>query len=221
MIEIFTGIVEELGVVNSLTYGSNSCKIKIQAEKVVSDVNSGDSIAINGVCLTVIEYASSYFIADVMAETIAKTNLKELRHGNKVNLERAVRVGDRMGGHMVQGHVDGVGILVEEKKLDIARVLRIKAADELSKYMVSKGSIAIDGISLTIVDVLPDSFTVSLIPHTAEATTLGFKQTGDTVNLETDIIGRYIEKFTQLNIGQHEKEKNNLSKDFLIENGFV
>jgi len=215
---MFTGIIEELGTVNYIERGPHSAQISIKAAKVLEDVKLGDSIAINGVCLTVVEFAHDYFKADIMAETLEKTNLKELGKGSRVNLERALRLQDRMGGHVVQGHVDGVGIIVEEKQLDIARIIRIKAPQEILDFTVPKGSIAIDGISLTVVDVLTDSFTVSLIPHTAHLTTLGFKKKGDSVNLETDIIGRYIYKFLH---PAKPSRKNIIDYNFLAENGFI
>jgi len=215
---MFTGIIEELGIVTRLNRGSNSCQISIQASKVLEDVKLGDSIAINGVCLTVTSFDRGQFAADMMAETLAKTNLNDLGSGQRVNLERAARLGDRMGGHLVQGHVDAVGTIVEQQTVDIAKVLRINAPQEILDYLVAKGSVAIDGISLTVVAVFPDSFTVSIIPHTAKMTTLGFKKTGDTVNLETDIIGRYVEKLLRRNGTQH---KSGLSSEFLAEHGFL
>lgn len=218
MIKIFTGIIEELGIIKNIERGINSSRISVQAEKVLEDVHIGDSIAINGVCLTVTSFDTASFVADVMAETLAKTNLNELSAGKRVNLERALRLSDRLGGHLVQGHVDGVGTISKREKLDIAILFSIKAAPEVLAYVVRKGSIAIDGISLTVVDVFADSFTVSLIPHTAAVTTLGFKEPGDTVNLETDIIGRYIEKL----ITRDKKEnKSDLSLGFLAEHGFL
>jgi len=215
---MFTGIIEELGTVQRLDRGSNSCQIAIQAKKVLEDVKLGDSIAINGVCLTVTSFDKEQFTADMMAETLAKTNLKDLGSGHRINLERASRLGDRMGGHLVQGHVDAVGTIVEQQKVDIAMVLRIKAPVEILRYLVAKGSVAIDGISLTVVAVLADSFTISIIPHTAKMTTLGFKKTGDTVNLEADIIGRYVEKLLKRSEG---KNKSVLSPEFLAEHGFL
>ena len=216
--KIFTGIIEELGTINRIERGSNSSRINVRAGKVLEDVRIGDSIAINGVCLTVTEFDSEHFVADVMAETLEKTNLRDLTSGQRVNLERAVRLGDRMGGHLVQGHVDGVGTIVEQQKLDIATIIRIKTTAEVLAYVVKKGSVAIDGISLTVVETGVDSFAVSLIPHTAAMTTLGFKKPGDTVNLESDIIGRYVEKLLQ---GQKDSQKSNLSLGFLAENGFL
>lgn len=218
MSEIFTGIIEELGTINRIERGSNSSRINVHADKVLGDVRIGDSIAINGVCLTVTEFSKEHFVADVMAETLEKTNLRNLNAGQRVNLERAVRLGDRMGGHLVQGHVDGVGTIVEQQKLDIATLFRIKAPEEVMAYVVKKGSVAIDGISLTVVDTAADSFTVSLIPHTAAMTTLGFKKSGDTVNLESDIIGRYVEKLMS---SKKETKQSNLSLNFLAENGFL
>lgn len=215
---MFTGIIEELGTVQSLQRGSNSSRISIQADRVLSDVKLGDSIAINGVCLTVTAFDRTHFSADMMAETLGRTNLGELGHGHKVNLERAVRLADRLGGHLVQGHVDGVGTLVEERVVDIARVLRIQAPPEILKYTVAKGSIAIDGISLTVMEVYPDSFTVSIIPHTAAITTLGFKKPGATVNLEADIIGRYVERLLGWS---DQRAASKLSPDFLAEHGFI
>lgn len=216
--EIFTGIIEELGTINRIERGSNSSRINVRADKVLGDVRIGDSIAINGVCLTVTEFSQEHFVADVMAETLEKTNLRNLSTGQRVNLERAVRLGDRMGGHLVQGHVDGVGTIVEQQKLDIATLFRVKAPEEVMAYVVKKGSIAIDGISLTVVETNADGFTVSLIPHTAAMTTLGFKKPGDTVNLESDIIGRYVEKL--MSSGKESKQSN-LSLGFLAENGFL
>lgn len=207
-----------MGTINRIERGSNSSRINVRASKVLEDVRIGDSIAINGVCLTVTEFSTEHFIADVMAETLEKTNLRELISGQRVNLERAVRLGDRMGGHLVQGHVDGVGTIIEQNKLDIATILRIKTTDEVLAYVVKKGSVAIDGISLTVIEVGVDSFAVSLIPHTAAMTTLGFKKPGDTVNLESDIIGRYVEK---LMIRNKDDKKSNLSLGFLAENGFL
>lgn len=215
---MFTGIIEELGTVRSLERGSDSCQIFIMAQKVLEDVKLGDSIAINGVCLTVTSFDREHFSADMMAETLAKTNLKDLSPGQKINLERAARLGDRMGGHLVQGHIDGVGTMVEQQKVGIAKIIRIKAPPEIMDYLVSKGSVAIDGISLTVIDVLSDSFTVSIIPHTAKMTTLGFKKTGDSVNLEADIIGRYVEKLLNKSRGKNPAP---LSPEFLAEHGFL
>ncbi|HWP96221.1 MAG TPA: riboflavin synthase [Syntrophomonadaceae bacterium] len=215
---MFTGIIEELGRVLRLKTGGPSGQISVQAQKILEDVKLGDSIAVNGVCLTVVEFDKSSFTADVMPETIAKTTLRLLKHGDPVNLERALRLSDRLGGHLVQGHVDAVGSIALKEKLDIAIIYRIKAPTSLLTFIVPKGSIAVDGISLTVVDVFPDSFTVSLIPHSAQQTVLGSKNTGDMVNLESDIIGRYVERLMKHESGGQESAVN---INFLAENGFV
>lgn len=217
---MFTGIIEELGTVIKVEKGSNSSRITIAGEVVLreGEVRIGDSIAVNGVCLTVVQFNQKQFCADVMAETLAKSSLKEIRSGDRVNLERALRLGDRMGGHLVQGHVDGTGFIASQEKNDIARLYWIKTTDDVLRYMVPKGSVAIDGISLTLVEVRKNRFCVSLIPHTAANTTLGFKKNGSIVNLETDIIGRYVERW--LNRGEPEKN-DTLSMGFLAENGFM
>ncbi len=218
MKKIFTGIIEEIGILKRINRASRSFQIEIEASKVLEDVKLGDSIAINGVCLTVTSFNATSFTADVMPETVDHTNLKHLYPGSQVNLERALRIGDRLGGHLVQGHVDAVGTILQKQKLDIAIIYRIQAPVDLLQYIVPKGSIAIDGISLTVVDVFPDSFTVSLIPHTAHLTILGKKSPGDSVNLESDIIGRYVKRL--MTVKESEKQKE-LSAGFLAENGFI
>jgi riboflavin synthase len=183
-----------MGRVHSIRHGSRSARLIIKADVVLPGVKLGDSIAVNGVCLTVTEFNASTFVVDVMAETLKRTNLGRLVPGDRVNLERALRVGDRLGGHIVSGHIDGVGSILREEKQDIARIIEISAPPGVARYTIEKGSITVDGISLTIVSVTDHSFTLSLIPHTANMTTLGFKGVGDTVNLEADIIGKYVER---------------------------
>ena len=217
---MFTGIVEELGIVRSISKSANSIKINIGATKVIEDVKMGDSIAVNGVCLTVVEYSPNHFVADVMPETVAKTNLKELKANSRVNLERALSLGARLGGHLVQGHVDAIGTILKKETLDIAIIYKINAPNSILKYIVPKGSIAIDGISLTIVELINDSFTVSLIPHTAKNTTLGQKESGDRVNIESDIIGRYVERLLKFDTGDNH-DKSAINYNFLAENGFL
>lgn len=185
----------------------------------MEDVKIGDSIAVNGVCLTVTNFGDGIFTADVMAETIAKTNLQELKPGSKVNLERALRLGDRLGGHLVSGHVDGVGNISGLERYDIATIVTIQAPPQVMKYIIKKGSIAIDGTSLTVVDFEQDKFRVSLIPHTAHATVLGGKKIGDSVNLEGDILGKYIERLLQ-GKDEEKKQNNKINLDFLAANGF-
>lgn len=215
---MFTGIIEEIGYVKRINQQSRSAQIEIKADKVLGDVAVGDSIAVNGVCLTVVTFDSQHFTADVMPETISKTNLRELKPGSPVNLERALQLGGRLGGHIVQGHVDAVGTIVEKQILEIAIIYRIATEPELLQYVVPKGSVAIDGVSLTVVDVFQDSFTVSLIPHTAHETVLGEKKPGDRVNLESDIIGRYVKHLMNRN---HGEERQALNLSFLAEHGFI
>ncbi|HWR40486.1 MAG TPA: riboflavin synthase [Patescibacteria group bacterium] len=195
---MFTGLVEELGKVKAISRTAKSVRLSVEAVHVLSDVKLGDSIAVNGTCLTVVEYTDRSFTADVMPETVDKTVLAGLRPGQAVNLERTLRVGDRLGGHIVSGHIDGVGIIRSKETNDIAMLVTIQAEADVMRYIIKKGSVAIDGISLTIADLGPDWFMVSLIPHTASLTTLGIKKPGDAVNLETDIIGKYVEKLLGL-----------------------
>jgi riboflavin synthase len=218
VIIIFTGIIEETGNVSRITRGSQSCRISINCSRVVDDVKLGDSIAVNGVCLTVVDFSRSHFSADVMPETFEHTTLHSLNNGNRVNLERALRAGDRLGGHMVQGHVDGMGTILERQELDIAIIFRIQSPPDLLKYIAAKGSITIDGISLTVVKVFKDSFTVSLIPHTAMITTLNQKRPGDIVNLETDIIARYLERLVKV---EETAAEVKIDMNLLAENGFL
>lgn len=215
---MFTGIVEEIGRLVSTRRGVDSAQLVIGAEKVILDVKIGDSIAVNGVCLTVVRAGSGLFTADVMAETLAKTNLGELAPGDSVNLERALALGDRLGGHLVSGHIDGVGTIARREKHDIATLLTVRAPREVMRYIIRKGSVAIDGTSLTVVDFDRDTFQVSLIPHTAAATVLGCKKEGHRVNLEGDIIGKYIERL----MDRREKApENRLDMDFLARYGFT
>ena len=218
---MFTGLVEELGKVKAITRGVKSVRLTVTSSKVTSDVNIGDSIAVNGTCLTVVEYAEKSFTADVMPETVKSTVLAGLKIGDKVNLERTLRVGDRFGGHIVSGHIDGVGTIVSKEINDIAIIVKIKAGSEVMKYIVKKGSIAIDGVSLTIVEYDRDWFTVSLIPHSADKTTLGFKKSGDSVNLEADVIGKYVEKLLGLQSPLPQAEKSKLGINFLQQHGFT
>lgn len=217
---MFTGLVEELGKVKAMTRGAKSVRLTVQAKVVLGDVKLGDSIAVNGTCLTVVDYGDTWFTADVMPETVDRTALAGLKNGDTVNLERTLRVGDRLGGHIVTGHIDGVGTIRAKEQNDNAVVVRIEAPPEVMRYVVHKGSIAIDGISLTVVAAGPDWFTVSLIPHTASVTTLGFKGVGAPVNLEADVIGKYVEKLLGMTPGAQGK-KGGVSASFLAEHGFT
>ncbi|AFQ44458.1 riboflavin synthase alpha chain [Desulfosporosinus meridiei DSM 13257] len=219
-IDVFTGIVEELGIVRGLRLLPDSGQLMLEGTKVLNGTQIGDSIAVNGVCLTVIHLNGHEFTVDVMAETLAKTNLADLKSGSRVNLERALQLQTRLGGHLVSGHVDGVGSIRRIVPWGIAQVYEINAPPALLSFMLPKGSIAIDGISLTIIDVEADYFTVSLIPHTSKETTLGIKGIGAGVNLETDLIGKYVARFMGLNTNQSTK-KPDLSLGFLAEHGFI
>jgi len=191
---VFTGIVEELGEVVAKTDGPESAVLQIKGPLVVSDAAHGSSIAVNGVCLTVVDLKDDTFTADVMRETLERTSLGALEPGSRVNLERPVRLQDRLGGHLVQGHVDGVGVIVERIPSEKWEVVRISLPEALSRYVVEKGSITVDGVSLTVVEAAEDSFTISLIPTTLELTTLGRKGPGEKVNLEVDVVAKYVER---------------------------
>jgi riboflavin synthase len=198
--------------------------LTIKADKILEDVRTGDSVATNGVCLTAVEIGKGYFKADVMHETVERSSLGKLKKGSKVNLERAMRADGRFGGHMVAGHVDGTGEVVDIKKDDNAIWYRIAAKPQILRYIIEKGSIAIDGISLTVAKVTENDFSVSIIPHTFGQTTLALRKKGDIVNLENDMVGKYIEKFlksdNKIELNK-EKKKSGIDKDFLLCNGFL
>ncbi|GAW91415.1 riboflavin synthase [Calderihabitans maritimus] len=216
---MFTGLVEELGTVQKIERGQASANLTINASAILEDVRLGDSIAVNGVCLTVVEFNRHTFTVEVMAETLRKTNLADLRPGDKVNLERALALGGRLGGHLVSGHIDGVGMIEQQFKEDIALVTRIGAPYEITRYLVPKGSVAVDGVSLTVTEVGEESFAVSLIPHTRKVTTLGYKRIGDRVNLEIDMIAKYVERF--LRSYREKPERRGIDISFLKEHGFI
>ena len=214
---MFTGIVEELGRVSSVRRGQASALLRLEARVVTKDVKLGDSIAVNGICLTVTEFSGEQLVFDVMAETLRKSNLGGLKTGDAVNLERALRPSDRLGGHIVSGHIDGVGRIASVTSEDIAKVFTVEAPKEVMRYIIAKGSIAIDGISLTVVDFSTGHFRVSIIPHTAAQTTLGFKRAGDTVNLEPDLIAKYIERLMPGGGGK----SGGIDFGYLAEHGFM
>jgi riboflavin synthase len=191
---VFTGIVEELGHVVAIDDLGDASRFRLRGPVVTEGAKHGDSIAVNGVCLTVVDFGGGEFTADVMAETLDRSSLGALAVGSKVNLERPMALGGRLGGHLVQGHVDGKGTIVERKLSDNWEIVKISLPADLSRYVVEKGSITVDGISLTVVDAGPDYFTVSLIPTTLALTTLGTKQAGDPVNLEVDVLAKYVER---------------------------
>ncbi|MEU3743148.1 MULTISPECIES: riboflavin synthase [unclassified Streptomyces] len=191
---MFTGIVEELGEITAVENLDDASRFRVRGPVVTDGAKHGDSIAVNGVCLTVVEHEGAEFTADVMAETLNRSSLGALAPGSRVNLERPTAVGDRLGGHIVQGHVDGTGEIVDRKPSENWEIVKISLPADLSRYVVEKGSITVDGVSLTVVDAGPDYFTISLIPTTLALTTLGIKQPGDPVNLEVDVIAKYVER---------------------------
>lgn len=218
---MFTGIIEEVGEIQNIKNGIKSSRLAIKAKKVINDTKIGDSICTNGVCLTVINITGNLFEADIMAETLRRSNLGELKSGSKVNLERALTLDKRLGGHLVSGHIDGVGQIVANLKEDNAVWITIEANSEILRYIVKKGSITIDGISLTVAYIDDKTFKVSIIPHTGEETTLLNKRIGKIVNLECDVIGKYVEKLLGLSTNKEETLKETLGEKFLRENGFM
>lgn len=220
---MFTGIIEEIGKVRSIRAEGEAMVLTLAANKVLQDVILGDSIAVNGVCLTVTAYDSSSFSADVMPETFRSTSLSVLKTGSPVNLERAMKADGRFGGHIVQGHVDGTGTIVSRKREANAVVYSIKPdRDGILRYIIPKGSITIDGISLTVVKTQANAFTVSIIPHTLDQTVLQYKKEGDPVNLECDVLGRYVEHFLRLGPApeEHSAESGGLTIEKLARYGF-
>ena len=215
---MFTGIIEEIGKVEAVAKGSNSAVITIAAVKVLEDTKIGDSIAVNGVCLTVTSISGRKFSADVMAETLRRSSLGSLKHGSMVNLERAMAANGRFGGHIVAGHVDGTGKITEIRRDDNAVWYTIQASPQIMKYIVTKGSVTVDGISLTVAKVSETDFSISAIPHTVKITVLGERKEGDIVNLETDIIGKYVEKL--ITPVKEQPTKSNITRDFLNKYGF-
>lgn len=212
---MFTGLIEETGAVRNVRRAGRSLHLTVGATRVLEGIRIGDSIAVNGVCLTVVHFDGESFTADVMPETYEKTNLRLLAPGAPVNLERTMALGERFGGHIVQGHVDGMGTILAMDRDEIAIRLTIGTTPEVLHYLVPKGSVAIDGISLTVVDVLSDRFSVSLIPHSVAITNLGTRGPGDTVNLEADILAKYVERL----LGARPA-KRGITEEFLREHGF-
>ena len=224
---MFTGIIEEVGTVMSVKSSANAMKLTIRAPKVTQDINMGDSIAVNGICLTACGLGRESCTVDVMGETLSRTSLKGSRCGSHVNLERALTLNGRLGGHIVSGHIDGTGTVTAIKNDDIARLITISAPQAVMDLIVEKGSVAVDGISLTVASVSSGDFTVSVIPHTMDNTILTEKTPGDTVNLENDCIGKYVRKLMELS--EHEMQdaaarrcsgKSRVTAGFLTENGF-
>ena len=217
---MFTGIIEETGTVKNIVRGTHSAVLSIGAKKVLENTKIGDSIAVNGVCLTVRSLESGLFTADVMHETLNRSSLGDAGRGSVVNLERAMPADGRFGGHYVAGHIDGTGTIGSIRRDDNAVWFTILSSDEILRYVVEKGSVAIDGISLTVAKVTDTDFSVSVIPHTLSITSLGARRQGDRVNLETDLIGKYVEKLLGLKGQQQSCGTSKITMEFLLENGF-
>ena len=221
---MFTGIIEEVGSVASIRKGAHSCVLTVNASRVLEDAHLGDSIATNGVCLTVTSFTSHSFSADVMHETLNRSSLGSLHIGSPVNLERAMLAGGRFGGHIVSGHIDGVGTISSIKEDDNAVWYTVEAPSNILRYIIEKGSITIDGISLTVAKVTNSNFSVSIIPHTRAQTNLASKKVGDVLNLENDLVGKYVERLMLQPIAasqeQPEQKSSGITKEFLSHYGF-
>lgn len=217
---MFTGLIEEKGIVQKIVKSGPSASLTIKARKVLNELEIGESIAVNGVCLTVTAFISSVFTVDVMLDTLIKTNLGYLTPGAEVNLERALGLGSRLGGHLVTGHVDGTGVILSLDERGIATKMRVKVPPELEKYLVLQGSVALDGVSLTVAELKPGVVMVSLIPHTKKITTLGSKKVGDLLNIETDILGKYVDRLL-VKQDAERAGKTGISIAFLAEHGFM
>ena len=217
---MFTGIIEEVGVIQDLRLISEGATIAVAAKAVSSGLKIGDSVSVNGVCLTATRVGTEFFICDISAETLRRSNLKQAKQGAKVNLERSLMVGDRLGGHFVQGHIDDIGKLVAKTASGEGFEMSFEFPRALERYMVYKGSIAVNGISLTIFSLEKALFSVSVIPHTYESTNLSQLRIGDPVNLEVDVLGKYFERFFQLGLSQNEKAGSALTAEYLKSQGF-
>lgn len=215
---MFTGIIEEIGTITAVRRGAHSSVLRIKGGVIFDDLHMGDSVAVNGVCLTVTEFGQAFFMADVMHETLNRSSLGALKKGGYVNLERAMSINGRFGGHIVSGHIDGTGEITKIHKDDNAVWYTISTDQKILRYVIEKGSIAIDGISLTVADVGSQSFSVSVIPHTAANTTLSERKAGDIVNLENDLVGKYIEKF--LKPQEMQRTSSQITPELLAKFGF-
>ena len=214
---MFTGIIEEVGTVSEFKKLSNGAKLKIKCKTILEDINIGDSISINGCCQTVTEIFSDGFTVDVSDETLRVTTFENLKNADFVNLERALTPTTRMGGHIVQGHIDGIGKFISAEKKCEFYDMTFEIPTDLNKYIVKKGSISINGISLTVANINHSQITVAVIPHTYKNTTMNLLKPNDIVNIETDVLGRYVEKF----LSSRDNNSSNLTEDFLKENGFI
>jgi len=217
---MFTGIIEGLGTVQHLHRSGNSYRMSVVSDFDLDNSRVGDSIAVNGVCLTAVQITSRQFDVDIAPETVSKTVFQSIKPNERVNLERALRLSDRIDGHLVSGHVDGLGIITNRQNQDNASIIEITTQEALCRYMIHKGSVAVDGISLTINRLEKNRFYLSIIPHTAKLSTIGFKTVGQKVNIETDMIGKYVERFV-INNGKPASEESGIDSTFLARHGFL
>ncbi|MGB9499699.1 MAG: riboflavin synthase [Dissulfuribacterales bacterium] len=219
---MFTGIIEALGKIKGIQKSGRSIRMSIDAGFSLDETKLGDSISVSGVCLTAVGINERIFKIDMSPETYAVTNFSRAKVGDRVNLERALRLCDRLDGHLVSGHIDGTGTIISIKTLDNAIIITIGATEALTRYMIKKGSVAVDGISLTINNCTKNSFEITIIPHTAKLTTIGFKKTGDIVNIETDMIGKYVERFMTKSTGAEKGAiDSSIDMQFLAKTGFL
>lgn len=218
---MFTGIIEGLGAITFVRPAGQGKRLAIAAAFDLTGTKVGDSISVSGACLTAVSISGRQFEVDVSPETLAKTTLGAVRVGERVNLERALRLSDRIDGHLVSGHTDGTGVIDSKEMLGNALIVTVAVAEELTHYMIAKGSVAVDGVSLTINHLDPGRFTVSIIPHTAGLTTIGFKQRGERVNIEVDLIGKYVEKFLSAQQGRRTNPAGGVSMELLAKAGYI
>ncbi len=217
---MFTGLIEEIGEITQFTTSKDFAQLSIKAQKILTNLQIGDSISVNGICLTVNDFNSIEFKADLMKATLEKTNLISKKIGDKVNLERAMQLQSRIGGHLISGHIDCFGKITNIQELQNNKIIEIETPDKLKKHIIQQGSIAVDGISLTINQITTARFTVSIIPHTMKETTLSFSEIGDLVNLEADLIGKYVYTFLE-NRKNQDDIKSSLTRESLAEQGFI
>lgn len=217
---MFTGIIEGLGTLTAIKSAGRGRRLVIESDFRLNEIRIGDSIAVNGACLTAVSITGRRFEVDLSPESLSTTTFSNARTGDRLNLERALRLSDRLDGHLVSGHVDGIGTIQARERLDNALLVRVSNPPTLARYMIQKGSVALDGVSLTINRCDDNGLDVSIIPHTANLTTIGFKPVGSRINIETDLIGKYVERFTTAARGASEKPSA-VDRDFLIKTGFL
>ena len=218
---MFTGIIEGFGAIASIRSAGQGKRLAIEADFALDQTKIGDSISVSGACLTAVKIDRRYFEVDISPETLQMTTFGQAKVGQRVNIERALRLSDRIDGHLVSGHIDGLGEIRQKETLGNAIIVTIDVPQTLSKYMISKGSVAVDGISLTINSCDAGSFSVSIIPHTAKWTTIGFKNKGDPVNIETDMLGKYVERFMNARQGEADTPSSGIDKEYLLKTGFL